>query len=642
MDFFKGYIQTKNKQPQEKFKNRTDFKSYEEVHELPEFAGVLATETILIDLDDSKEAECLMNIVESLQLNCRVYQTTRGKHFLFRNKSVNQCYTKVYLACGLKADIKVGFKNSIEVLKFDGKERFIEWDIEEGEYDYLPKWLFPVKGLNPEFITMESGDGRNDALFSYILTLMSNDFSVDECKECIRIINQYVLKDPLPDNELNVILRDEAFRKPIFFKKGVFQHHVFAEYLKTNYHLKRINGQLYIYLEDYYQYGDRQIEHVMDELIPNLKDTQRKETLKKLNVNLIYDEEESAANYIGFGNGIVKLNQTKKQEPVSYEMIPYSPDIVITNKIPYNFNPDAYDETVDKVLDNIACKNKEIRSILEEAIGYCFLRRNELGKAFILIGSGSNGKSTYLNMIKRLLGKQNYSSLDIKNFSEKFAPILMYGKLANIGDDISDDYIQDTSLFKKIVTGETIKAEDKGKPLFEFEPRVKLFCSANTIPRLGKGRDWEALKRRLIIIPFNAKFDGSEQGHDTYIGDKLKTESAMEYLLLLGFKGLLRILQNGGFTESEKTKQELQEYEKMNNPIIEFLQECEEEDYQIENAPTAEVYIKYSQFCDSGNYKSLSKIGFSRVICQQLNLVTKPVKLNRLTSRVYVRKDDAD
>lgn len=642
MDFFKGYIQTKNKQPTEKYKNRTDFKSYEEIHELPEFAGVLATETILIDLDDSKEAEILMNIVESLQLNCRVYQTTRGKHFLFRNRSVNQCYTKVYLACGLKADIKVGFKNSIEVLKFDGKERFIEWDIEEGEYDYLPKWLFPVKGLNPEFITMESGDGRNDALFSYILTLMSNEFSVDECKECIRIINQYVLKDPLPDNELNVILRDEAFRKPIFFKKGVFQHHVFAEYLKTNYHLKRINGQLYIYLEDYYQYGDRQIEHVMDELIPNLKDTQRKETLKKLNVNLIYDEEESAANYIGFGNGIVKLNQTKKQELVTYEMIPYSPDIVITNKIPYSFNPAAYDETVDKVLDNIACKDKEIRAILEEAIGYCFLRRNELGKAFILIGSGSNGKSTYLNMIKRLLGKQNYSSLDIKNFSEKFAPILMYGKLANIGDDISDDYIQDTSLFKKIVTGETIKAEDKGKPLFEFEPRVKLFCSANTIPRLGKGRDWEALKRRLIIIPFNAKFDGSEQGHDTYIGDKLKTESAMEYLLLLGFKGLLRILQNGGFTESEKTKQELQEYEKMNNPILEFLQECEEEDYQIENAPTAEVYIKYSQFCDSGNYKSLSKIGFSRVICQQLNLVTKPVKLNRLTSRVYVRKDDAD
>ena len=80
--FFKGYVETKDKKCIEKFKNRTDFKTYEQVKSLPEFAGILDEETILVDIDDFEQSEVLMNIVEDLQLNCRVYATTRGKHFL--------------------------------------------------------------------------------------------------------------------------------------------------------------------------------------------------------------------------------------------------------------------------------------------------------------------------------------------------------------------------------------------------------------------------------------------------------------------------------------------------------------------------------------------------------------------------------
>lgn len=76
--FFRGYVETKNKKSIEKIKNRTDFKTWEQVQSLPEFAGVLSDEAILIDIDSAHEAEILMDIVEDLQLNCRVYQTTRG------------------------------------------------------------------------------------------------------------------------------------------------------------------------------------------------------------------------------------------------------------------------------------------------------------------------------------------------------------------------------------------------------------------------------------------------------------------------------------------------------------------------------------------------------------------------------------
>lgn len=79
--FFRGYVETKDKQCVEKFKGRTDFKTYEQVKSLPEFAGILAEDTILVDLDDGESSDVLFKVVQDYSLNCRVYRTTRGKHF---------------------------------------------------------------------------------------------------------------------------------------------------------------------------------------------------------------------------------------------------------------------------------------------------------------------------------------------------------------------------------------------------------------------------------------------------------------------------------------------------------------------------------------------------------------------------------
>lgn len=68
---------------------------------------------------------------------------------------------------------------------------------------------------------------------------------------------------------------------------------------------------------------------------------------------------------------------------------------------------------------------------------YCLYRRNELGKAFILIGDKSNGKSTFLHVVKNMLGDKNIASLDLKELGDRFKTAELFGKLANIGDDIS-------------------------------------------------------------------------------------------------------------------------------------------------------------------------------------------------------------
>lgn len=632
--FFKGYVLTENKKCLEKFKGKKNLKTYEQVQSLPEFAGILAEHTILIDIDDFEQSEILFKIVQDKQLKCRVYKTTRGKHFLFHNPDlVTSCKTHTTLAVGLTADIKLGTRNSYSILKFENKERPILYDTtgENQEAQDLPKWLMPITG-KADFIGMETGDGRNQALFTYILKLQSNDFSVEEARECIRLTNEYVLKDPLSDDELEVVLRDDAFAKPVFYKGRTFLFDVFANFLKNNHHIIRINNRLHIYKDGVYIADQAEIEAAMIQHIPQLSKTKRNEVLSYLDILIRENTPTADARVIAFRNGLLNIADDTFTE--------FTPDTIVTNIIPWDYNPNAYCELTDTIMNNISCNNKEIRMLLEEMVGYCMFRRNELGKAFILTGSGSNGKSTFLNMLKTMLGRKNLSVLDMKKLDDRFSTIMMFGKLANIGDDISDEFITDTAFFKKIVTGETIDAEQKGQPKFDFEPYVKLIFSANNIPRIGKGRDSTAILRRLIIIPLNAKFEENQPGFLPFIGDDLKSQESMEYMIKFGLEGLKRVLATRKFTKSEQVQKELEEFEESNNPILGFFREVDgDEEVQIENEPTNEVYRRYEEYCISCNLTPMSSGEFSKQVKKHYGFSIISKRMGKKVYRIFVKGD---
>ena len=628
--FFRGFVAPKNKKCIEKFKNRTDFKSLEEVQQLDEYAGILASDAILVDIDDMIQAELLFKICEGEDVRCKILQSRSGMHFLFKNSKIDKCYTKTKLACGITSDIKSGFKNSYEVLKIDGKEREVLYDIlDDEEYEEIPKWLYPIKS-NMEFLEMKAGDGRNQSLFNYILTLQSNDFTVEESRQIIRIINKYILKDPLSDDELEVVLRDDAFSKPVFFKGTTFLFDQFAIFLKNNHHIIRINNQLHIYKDGIYVAGLNEIESAMISHIPTLNKAKRNEVLSYLDILIRENTNPAPANLIAFRNGLYNIYDDS--------FIPFTPEHIITNKIEWDYNPNAYYELTDEVLNNIAVNDKAIRMLLEEMVGYCMFRRNELGKAFILTGSGSNGKSTFLNMVKTMLGRKNLSVLDLKKLNDRFSTIMLFGKLANIGDDISDEFVTDSAEFKKIVTGETIDAEQKGQPKFDFEPYVKLIFSANNIPRMGRGRDSNAILRRLVIVPFEAKFDKSNPNFKPFIGDTLKGQESMEYLIKLGLEGLKRVLTNRAFTSSEKVQEQLDEYEEQNNPILGFFKECENEDILIENQATSDVYKSYTEYCLSNSLTPLSSGEFSKQVKKHYGLTIVDRKIKNKKYRVFVKE----
>ena len=560
---------------------------------------------------------------------CRVYRTSRGKHFLFKNSGVPTNKTGCKLAIGLTADIKIGTRNSYEVLKYDNQNREILYDTAENEEaQQLPRWLFPVKS-KMEFLNMETGDGRNQGLFNYILTLQSNDFSVEEARETIRIINKFVLKVPLSDDEIETVLRDDAFKKPVFFMGSTFLFDKFATFLKNNNHIIKINNQLHIYKNGIYISGLAEIEAEMIQHIPGLNRAKRTEVLAYLDILIRENSKAEDANLIAFENGLYNI--------VDDSFVEFTPEHIITNKIRWKYNPEAYSELADKTLNKIACNDPQIRALLEEAIGYCFYRRNELGKAFILTGDKSNGKSTFLSMVQCLLGDENISSLDLKELGDRFKTAEMFGKLANIGDDIGDEFIANPAIFKKLVTGERVSAERKGQNPFEFNNYSKLLFSANNIPRIKDKTG--AVQRRLTIIPFDARFSADDPDFNPYIKHLLKTDEVMEYLINLGIAGLKRVLLNRKFTGSTKVQKAMDEYEENNNPIIGFFRECEDEEFQIENEPTNVVYKRYQEYCLANSLQPMSNIEFSKQVNRILNMRVENKWLNGKKHRIFIKNE---
>lgn len=619
---FKGFIPTKGKRPIEPIRGRTEFYPLEDVQHLESYGGVLKDDVILVDSDEPKESDILFKIIQDLDIKCNVIQTDRGKHFYFKNTDVSSNKIGNQCPLSLTLDYKLGTRNTVVPLKINGVNR--KWLRETDTMDPLPVWLLPIGKNIIDFTSMGEGDGRNQALFNYILKLQSEGLSKEEIRETIKLINNYVLQDSLPDTEIETILRDEAFQKPVFFKGTTFLFDKFSNYLKNEHYIIKINNQLHIYKDGIYQSGNTIIEGEMIKHISNLNRAKRKEVLDYLNISITENKCQSHANLIAFNNGIYNIIDDSFND--------FSPEYIITNKIPWDYNPGAYSELADNTLNKIACHDEEIRALLEEVIGYTFYRRNELGKAFILIGDKSNGKSTYLDMISTILGQENISALDLKELGERFKTAELFGKLANIGDDIGDEFIPNPSVFKKLVTGDRINVEKKGQDPFDFNNYSKLLFSANNIPRM-KDRTG-AVQRRLIIIPFNAKFSKDDPDYRPYIKYELREEKSIQYLINIGIKGLKRILENRQFTKSSKVEKELEEYEESNNPVVGFVK-SKGLDSILENT-TDEVYLSYQEYCIREGLQPLSNREFGKVLCSVFEIESKVKKIDGESKRVYI------
>ncbi|EXY08969.1 MULTISPECIES: DNA primase family protein [Bacillus cereus group] len=620
---YKGYLKGNGKHAASKFKDGTKLLSYHTARKHDSFVGILDDDYIMVDIDDIDEAEMLLDIIEDKNIQCSVLETTNGMHFYFKGYDITANKIKWFSNIGLLCDYKLGIKNTADPLKIDGHTR--KWLRKSNEHNPLPNWLYPYNKKNPNLTKMTKGDGRNDKLFTYILKLQSQGMAKNDIKETISIINNYILEEPVEQNELNIILRDEAFMKESFYIKGAFQHEKFGDFLINEHHICKITNILHIYKDGVYSDKQEDIEEAMIKHIPALKRMQRQETLAYLQLKAKH-KNFASTKYVVVKNGVFNLE--------TWQLEDFTPEIITRNKIPVAYIPDAYYKVTDKTLNKIAVNDKTIRSILEEILGYILFRRNEFAATFILTGNGSNGKSSYLKIIRQLVGEENTSSLDLNELDQRFKTAELFGKLANIGDDIGKGYIKESSVFKKLSTGETLNVERKGKDPFDFTNYAKLIFSANEMPRINDFTD--GLGRRLQIVPFKAKFTPEDEDYDPFITDKLLSHESMQYVLILALNSLKRLLDEKKFTKSKAVEEELVKYQEENNPIISFVNN---ENIELERSVVGDVYLQYKVYCAENGFQSVSNINFSKQISQLFGYKSHVQRVDGKNKRLFINNE---
>lgn len=203
-------------------------------------------------------------------------------------------------------------------------------------------------------------------------------------------------------------------------------------------------------------------------------------------------------------------------------------------------------------------------ALLQEMAGYCFTPYTLFQTAFFLLGSGSNGKSTFLDAIIAIIGQEDTATLSLDDISSQFRLSGLYRKRLNVIEEISNNYFESDNL-KKIISGQEVTADRKFMQPIRFRPTAKLVFALNSFPRVNDQS--HALYRRFKTIPFNVTFDGAAK--DYSLPQRLYAER--DGIFRWCMEGWQRLRLNGRFTHSLEAQESGEDFKVQNSPLVEFL-----------------------------------------------------------------------
>lgn len=369
-----------------------------------------------------------------------------------------------------------------------------------------------------------------------------------------------------------------------------FKAYIYGDRLIAERHACMVGGVPAVWAGDRYDVGLKGVERALLDMDKQLTASNRREVYSY--ICLQAPEKAPAPPYLAaFSNGVLDMR--------SGAMVPMDPEHHrIFNTIPHKCDKSAYHARTDRFLDEVSCGDAAIRANLEETVGLCLYRSNAYGRMVLLLNSqGSNGKSMFIKALRAALGAENTASLDVKTMGGRFMAGQLMGKLANLGDDISNEALSGDVLsnVKKIVTGERLFTDQKGVEGFEFTPYCTLVFSANEVPRLKDSGN--GVLRRLHPVPFNAVFSKAAGNLDPQLERKITSEAASEYLLRLGVEGIQRVMGSGGMTPNAASRDIVQQVRLDNDSILAWITDCCINPSTFIKRKSKDVHGEYREWC---------------------------------------------
>ncbi len=203
--------------------------------------------------------------------------------------------------------------------------------------------------------------------------------------------------------------------------------------------------------------------------------------------------------YVNFRNGMLDWR--------TGELVPHAPHFGSTVQLPIDWEPEAPCAKFEAFLSSVLEDDYVV--LAWEMIGYLMMSGNPLQKAFLLLGTGGNGKGTLIRVIEELLGRNNVSTQSLNALSSnRFAPVDLFGKIANLAGDIDSTYQETTAQFKMLTGEDPLPGEYKYGSSFTFTNWAVPVFSANRIP--GSADTSQGYLRRWQVIEFNRTFTAAE------------------------------------------------------------------------------------------------------------------------------------
>lgn len=336
---------------------------------------------------------------------------------------------------------------------------------------------------------------------------------------------------------------------------------------------------------------------------PSANNTMRSEFRGEVAARNVVEEGhflEAGRGFLNLRNGVLDLH--------TLELLPHDRKYRFMYALDYDYDPHATSPVFDQALHNIMCRDEDLKAIFLEFLGLCISgdSNKRFEKALILTGQGSNGKSTLIDMIRVLVGKQNTASFSITNLKNPQSAVALRGKLVNLVPEMESDDFSNSAYFKSLISGEPQSMKILYAQPFSERIDAKFVMACNSIPQT---RDWtHGMMRRFLILPLHAKFSDKSDDFDRDIGRKFIDERSG--ILNKAIEGYRRLNKNNAFTESKVAAMAINDYREMNDSVSQWLENKAEINYAY-LTPYTEVYKSYAEFCKDMGFKPLASTRFT-------------------------------
>ncbi len=463
----------------------------------------------------------------------------------------------------------------------------------------------------------EDATGNNDMLIIKFHRDAGHD--VIEYKENIFVPNKTITNDfELVDNYTSW---NKVDRKKENVEKMVS---ILNQYNFINRKIDQFE-QLYVYDNGVYITNTSIIEKECEVVFPDCTTHFVNEVRNKL-ARRNYESDKklkSTKNKKCFKNCIYDFDNDCKLE--------HSPEYFFRSKIPVTYDPTKTPKEILGFLKRIFDLDDgfDVRGYvtLLESSAVCLLDDDNLQLATIAVGEGSNGKTTWYNILENFFGSKNVANLSIREIeNDRFALIDLLDTILNICGDIDAKEITTTGNIKKIIGGDSVRVQQKGQPAFNMKTTAKLFFSCNRFPEVKDQSD--GFFRRWNIIEFLKQFK-----RDRTLFAKLITDEELSGLLNIFISLVRGILKRGNYLYNEEIDNLRDSWNKKANSVNSFCSEMlllDPEEYTANNV----LYPNYRGYCKENKLIPENSRSFNEKL-RELGLIDGQKKIDGVNTRVW-------